>query len=110
MMWSNSCALRKWATPPSDWCCYPRHSVKVRQPIKLAQTRLKEMRAIGLDPGHGGEAAVKRGAKLAESNRRRALHLSAHEMRERRTAQARARRAISGQDEKRQSSTAELRI
>jgi CRISPR-associated endonuclease Cas1 len=52
--------------------CYLRHSIEVRQPIKLAQTRLAELRAKGLSPGHGGEAAKKRGAKIALSNRRRA--------------------------------------
>lgn len=51
--------------------CYLRHSVEVRQPIKLAQQRLQELRAQGLSPGHGGEAARKRGAKIAESNQRR---------------------------------------
>ena len=53
--------------------CYLRHSVEVRQPIKLAHAKLAVMRQNGLSPGHGGEAAKKRGAKIAESNRRRAL-------------------------------------
>ena len=52
--------------------CYLRHSVEVRQPIKLAQARLAELRAQGLSPGHGGQAARKRGLKIALSNRRRA--------------------------------------
>jgi len=34
----------------------------VRQPIKLAQAKLAVMRQNGLSPGHGGEAAKKRGA------------------------------------------------
>jgi CRISPR-associated endonuclease Cas1 len=51
--------------------CYHRHVVEVAQPIKKAHARLVEMRAAGLDPGHGGEAARKRGAALAENNRRR---------------------------------------
>lgn len=51
--------------------CYLRHSVEVAQPIKKAQARLAQMRAVGLDPGHGGEAAKRRGAALAENNRRR---------------------------------------
>ncbi len=54
--------------------CYLRHSVEIRQPIKKAQARLAELRAQGLSPGHGGEAAKKRGAKIAESNRRRVHH------------------------------------
>jgi CRISPR-associated endonuclease Cas1 len=74
--------------------CYLRHSVEIRQPIKLANTRLAEMRAQGLDPGHGGEAARKRGEKLADSNRRRALRLSPFEWRARRAAQARKRRNL----------------
>jgi hypothetical protein len=53
--------------------CYLRHSVEVRQPIKLAQARLAELRTLGISPGHGGEAGRKRGAKIAESNRRRAI-------------------------------------
>ncbi len=72
--------------------CYLRHSVEVRQPIKLAQAKLARMRARGLSPGHGGDAAKKRGAKIAESNRRRSLGLTAEEMRARRSAQARKRR------------------
>jgi len=51
--------------------CYLRYSVEVAKPIEKAQARLKEMRAAGLDPGHGGEAAKKRGTALAENNRRR---------------------------------------
>jgi hypothetical protein len=72
--------------------CYLRYSVDVRQPIKLAQQRLAEMRAQGLDPGHGGEAAKIRGAKLAQSNRRRAMNLTPDAWRERRAAQERLRR------------------
>lgn len=51
--------------------CYLRYSVEVARPIEKAQARLAEMRAEGLSPGHGGEAARKRGAVLAENNRRR---------------------------------------
>jgi CRISPR-associated endonuclease Cas1 len=51
--------------------CYLRYSVEVAKPIEKAQVRLAEMRAAGLDPSHGGEAAKKRGAVLAENNRRR---------------------------------------
>lgn len=40
-------------------------------PIENAQSRLAEMRAAGLSPGHGGEAAKKRGMILAENNRKR---------------------------------------
>ncbi len=69
--------------------CYLRHSVEVRRPIVKAHERLAEMREAGLSPGHGGEAAKKRGAKIAESNRRRALGLTAVEMRARRAEQMR---------------------
>jgi CRISPR-associated endonuclease Cas1 len=50
--------------------CYLRYSVEVAKPIEKARVRLTEMRAAGLSPGHGGEAARKRGAALAENNRR----------------------------------------
>jgi CRISPR-associated endonuclease Cas1 len=50
--------------------CYLRYSVEIAKPIEKAQKRLEEMRATGLNPGHGGEAAEKRGAVLAENNRR----------------------------------------
>jgi hypothetical protein len=53
--------------------CYLRHSVEVRQPLKLAQAKLAELRAQGFSPGHGGEAAKIRGAKIAQSNRRRSF-------------------------------------
>jgi hypothetical protein len=51
--------------------CYLRYSVELARPIEKAQARLAEMRAAGLSPGHGGEAARIRGAKLAENNRLR---------------------------------------
>jgi CRISPR-associated endonuclease Cas1 len=50
--------------------CYLRYSVEIAKPIEKAQAKLVEMRAMGLSPGHGGEAAKKRGARLAENNRR----------------------------------------
>jgi len=73
--------------------CYLRYSVEIAKPIEKAQARLAEMRAAGLSPGHGGEAAEKRGAKLAESNRRRALGLAPDELRARKAAQQRGYRA-----------------
>jgi CRISPR-associated endonuclease Cas1 len=51
--------------------CYLNYSIEVAKPIEKAQVRLAEMRAAGLSPGHGGEAAKKRGAVVAENNRRR---------------------------------------
>lgn len=72
--------------------CYLRYSVEIAKPIEKAQARLAQLRADGLSPGHGGEAARKRGAKLAESNRRRTLGLTHGEMRTRKAIQARARR------------------
>jgi hypothetical protein len=73
--------------------CYLRYSVEIAKPIEKAQARLAEMRGEGLSPGHGGEAAKKRGAKLAESNRRRALNLTPEERRKRRAEQMRGYRA-----------------
>lgn len=51
--------------------CYLRYSVEVAKPIEKGRARLAEMRASGLRPGHGGEAAKKRGAVLATNNRLR---------------------------------------
>lgn len=73
--------------------CYLRYSVEIAKPINKAHVRLAEMRAAGLSPGHGGEAAKKRGAKLAESNRRRSLGLTPDEMRNRRAMQQRRYRS-----------------
>jgi CRISPR-associated endonuclease Cas1 len=53
--------------------CYLRYSVEVAKPIEKAQARLAQMRAEGLSPGHGGEAAKRRGAKVGQSNRRRVV-------------------------------------
>lgn len=61
--------------------CYLHYSVEVAKPIEKAQARLVEMRALGLSPGHGGEAAKTRGAKVADSNRRRGLNLRPDERR-----------------------------
>jgi CRISPR-associated endonuclease Cas1 len=49
--------------------CYLRYSVEIAKPIKKAQKRLAEIRATGLSPGHGGEAAKKRAASITRSNR-----------------------------------------
>ena len=51
--------------------CYLRYSVEVAKPIEKAQTRLAEMRSQRLNPGHGGDAARKRGIGVAENNRLR---------------------------------------
>jgi hypothetical protein len=50
--------------------CYLRYSVEIAKPIIKAQVRLAELREQGLTPGHGGYAAQKKGAVLAENNRR----------------------------------------
>jgi len=73
--------------------CYLRYSVEITRPIDEAQAKLAEMRAAGLSPGHGGEAAKKRGAKIAASNRSRAMQLSPAERRARRAKQSREYRA-----------------
>ncbi len=90
----TTCAYCKESLPRKGlkFCgrqCYLRYSVEVAKPIEKARARLSEMRAAGLNPGHGGEAAKKRGAKLAESNRHRSLGLSPDEMRARRAAHRR---------------------
>lgn len=72
--------------------CYLRYSVEVAKPIEKAQAKLAELRTQGISPGHGGEAARKRGAAIAESNRRRSLGLTPDEYRERKVAKARERR------------------
>ncbi len=73
--------------------CYLRHSVDIRQPLKLAQAKLTELRSQGLSPGHGGAAAKLRGAKISQSNKRRALNLVPSERRALKALQARVRRA-----------------
>lgn len=73
--------------------CYLKYSVEVARPIDKAQAKLAEMRSAGLSPGHGGEAGKKRGAKTAESNRRRSMQLSPSELRARKAEQMRGYRA-----------------
>jgi CRISP-associated protein Cas1 len=68
--------------------CYLRYSIEVAKPIEKAQVKLAEMRAAGLSPGHGGEAARKRSTKVAESNKKRSLGLTEAELRKRRAEQA----------------------
>ncbi|HUY39977.1 MAG TPA: CRISPR-associated endonuclease Cas1 [Candidatus Dormibacteraeota bacterium] len=97
--WAQStCAYCKEPLPRKGlkFCgrpCYLSYSVEIARPIEKAQARLAEMRAAGLSPGHGGEAAKKRGAKLAESNRRRSLGLTPDEMRARKAIQMQGYRA-----------------
>jgi CRISPR/Cas system-associated endonuclease Cas1 len=50
--------------------CYLRYSIEVAKPIEKAHQKLEQMRAMGISPGHGGDAARKRGQALAENNRR----------------------------------------
>lgn len=50
-------------------------------PWKRGQAVLAQRRAQGQDPGHGGEAARKRGEKIAQSNRKRAKYTTADEKR-----------------------------
>ncbi|HEY1681768.1 MAG TPA: CRISPR-associated endonuclease Cas1 [Candidatus Tumulicola sp.] len=49
--------------------CYLKYSTEVARPIEKAHARLAELRASGLSPGHGGEAAKRRGSALSENNR-----------------------------------------
>ena len=72
--------------------CYLKYSVEVAKPIEKALRKLADMRADGLNPGHGGEAAKKRSAKCAENNRKNAMNLTLEERRARKAAQQRARR------------------
>jgi CRISPR-associated protein Cas1 len=69
-------ALRRRGRKFCSRQCTLQRDVVERQPIRLAQARLAELKAAGRDPGHGGEAARRRGAKVAESNRRRAKYVS----------------------------------
>lgn len=77
--WNNpNCGYCKMPLPRKrlKYCgreCYLRYSVEVAKPIEKAQARLAELRAQGISPGHGGEAAKKRGAALAKNNR---LHIT----------------------------------
>jgi CRISPR-associated endonuclease Cas1 len=80
--------------------CYLKYSVEVARPIDKAQAKLAEMRSAGLSPGHGGEAGKKRGAKIAESNRRRSMQLSPAELRARKAEQMRGYRAARGKPSK----------
>jgi CRISPR-associated endonuclease Cas1 len=103
--WAQStCAYCKELLPRKGlkFCgrqCYLRYSVEIAKPIEKAHVRLAEMRAAGLSPGHGGEAAKKRGAKIAESNRRRGLGMTPDEMRSRKAARMRYRRKLKKQSE-----------
>jgi CRISPR-associated protein Cas1 len=73
--------------------CYLRHSVEIRRPIEEARRKLAEMRADGLTPGHGGEAAKKRGAAAALTCKRQSLGLTPEELRARRSQQQRQYRS-----------------
>jgi CRISP-associated protein Cas1 len=55
--------------------CYLRYSIEVAKPIEKAHARLAEMRAAGLSPGHGGDAARKRGEKIRRANKMRSVNL-----------------------------------
>jgi hypothetical protein len=70
-----------------------RYSVEIAKPIEKAQAKLAEMRAAGLSPGNGGDAAKKRGAKIAVSNGKRTIGLAPKEKQARRATQARSYRA-----------------
>lgn len=79
----NTCGYCKEPLPRKGlkFCgrqCYLRYSVEVAKPIEKARARLAEMRVAGLSPGHGGVAGKKRGATLAENNRRRITGRGSH--------------------------------
>lgn len=61
--------------------------------FKRAQAKLTELRAQGLSPGHGGAAAKLLGAKIALSNKRKAMNLAPEERRALKALQARVRQA-----------------
>jgi hypothetical protein len=75
--WDRSaCAFCKEPLPRKGlkFCgrpCYLRYSVEIARPIEKARARLAEMRAAGLNPGHGGNAARIRAASVSENNRNR---------------------------------------
>src|SRR5215213_6188185 len=78
MRMCSGCGREFQAARPSSkqrFCsraCYEewwRHNVQQRAGA-AGRERLQELRDAGLDPAHGGEAARKRGEKVAASNRR----------------------------------------
>jgi CRISPR-associated endonuclease Cas1 len=76
--------------------CFLRWSVEIDRPIEKAQVKLAQLRAEGRDPSHGGDAATKRGASnrvaLAKTWAWRRSEAGQSETRNKRAAQARARR------------------
>ena len=72
--------------------CYLRHSVEVRQPVKLAQAKLAALRRDGSNPGWDAVAREKREAGKAEALRKRAPAMTAEQRRVRRASQARVYR------------------
>lgn len=61
--------------------CTLQRLYETQPPWKKAQAALLARRAEGQDPGHGGEAAKKRGDKIAASNRNRAKYVTTEEKR-----------------------------
>lgn len=61
--------------------CTLRFLYETNPPWKASQAALAKLRAEGKDPQHGGEAARKRGEKIAASNRKRARFVTAEEKR-----------------------------
>lgn len=75
---------------------YVRHSVEVRQPLRLAQAKLAELRREGHNPGWDAEARQKRETGKAQMLRERARGMTAEEIRKRRAEQQRQYRLAKG--------------
>jgi CRISPR-associated endonuclease Cas1 len=91
----NPCEYCKQPVPKPGFkfcgrVCYLRHSVEIRQPLKLAQARLADLRREGHNPGWSPEARQKREAWAAANIRRKASPLTADERRERKSRQDKA--------------------
>src|ERR1700688_710365 len=94
---------KKGDGPPCEYCkqpvpkiglkfcgrpCYLRHSVEVRQPLKLAQARVAQLRQEGRNPGWDATARKKRKAGKTQMLRRRMPGMTREQRRRRRAEQA----------------------
>ena len=88
------CGYCKEAVPKAGlkFCgrvCYLRHSVEVRQPVKLAQEKIAQLRQLGQNPGWDAEAREKREAGKVQTMRKRQPRMSPEDSRKHRAEQAR---------------------
>jgi CRISPR-associated endonuclease Cas1 len=76
--------------------CYLRHSVEVRQPVKLAQKKITDLRRLGRNPGWDAEAREKREAGKAQMLRKRVPGMTPEQRRARKAEQQRRYRREGG--------------